>query len=77
MAGFWEMGEQHGRCRCEELREQDKLLQPHPPEAIARQRRRCRAWLDGELSWPQLLGEAVNKGPAIPVDAKWHWPRPL
>jgi len=57
VAGFWEMGEQHGCCRCEELREQDKLLQPHPPEAIARQRRRCRAWLDGELSWSEVLGE--------------------
>ena len=52
-----EMGEQHGRCRWEGLREQDRLLANQPAAVIAKQRRRCRAWLDGELSWPQLLGE--------------------
>ena len=52
-----EMGEQHGRCKWEGLREQDRLLQRHPPEVIAKQRRRCRAWLQGELSWSEVLGE--------------------
>ena len=50
-------GEQHGRCRWEGLREQDKLLQRHPPGVVALQRRRCRQWLDGELSWSDLCGE--------------------
>ena len=53
-----EAGEQHGRCRWEGLRAQDKLLQQHhTPEAVARQRRRCRRWLAGELSWSDLCGE--------------------
>jgi hypothetical protein len=52
-----EAGEQHGRCRWEGLREQDRLLANQPAAVIAKQRRCCRAWLDGELSWPQLLGE--------------------
>ena len=52
-----EMGEQHCRAPWTQLREQDKLLQRHPPGVVARQRRRCRAWLDGELSWSEVLGE--------------------
>ena len=52
-----ELQDQHSRCPWTQLREQDRLLANQPAAVIAKQRRRCRAWLDGELSWPQLLGE--------------------
>ena len=52
-----EMGEQHGRCRWEGLREQDRLIAGYPPQVIAKQRRRCRQWLAGEITWAEVLGE--------------------
>jgi len=38
-----------------QLREQDRLLANQPAAVIAKQRRRCRAWLDGEFSGSQVL----------------------
>ena len=52
-----EQEDKHCRAPWTQLREQDKLLQRHPPQVVARQRRRCRQWLEGELSWSEVLGE--------------------
>ena len=52
-----ELQDQHSRCPWTQLREQDQLLQRHPPQVVARQRRRCREWLAGELTWSEVLGE--------------------
>jgi hypothetical protein len=52
-----EQEDKHTRCPWTQLREQDRLLATQPAAVIAKQRRRCRAWLEGELSWAQLLGE--------------------
>ena len=52
-----EQEDKHCRAPWTQLREQDRLIAKHPPAVIARQRRRCRAWLQGELSWSELCGE--------------------
>ena len=56
ISGFWEMGEQHGRCRWEGLRAQDSLLQRQPSSLVQKQRNQCRQLIDGELDWEELLG---------------------
>lgn len=35
----------------------ERLQANQPAAVIAKQRRRCRAWLDRELSWSEVLGE--------------------
>jgi RecB family exonuclease len=52
-----EQADKHSRCPWDGLKAQDKLLEKHPAPVVERQRRRCRQWLDGELSWSDLLGE--------------------
>lgn len=68
-----EQEDRHTRCPWTQLKEQDRLLANQPAAVIAKQRRRCRAWLDGELSWPQLLGANGNDHLARSLEAS----RPL
>ena len=52
-----ELEDRHTRCPWSGLRANDQLVAKHPRHVVAQQRRRCRQWLDGELTWQEVLGE--------------------
>ena len=65
-----EMGEQHGRCNWEGLRDQDRLLAHQPQDAITRQRLRCPP-LNRVREWQALaLGE--NESQSLSAKMRWY-----